>query len=256
LRLRRRGLEDLITLAVSFGATCFLGVIQGMVVAISFSIVVFVFNSTYPQFVEIRRTPGTMEYCRLPQSTSLCRDHFTTSSHARHKVAVKLIRFEAPLWFGNSTVFYDHMLQEVKMAGKGVVLDMSSVPWVDITGGSVLKKVLDRAEACEVFLAFANTSAEVQDMIQSVCRVNTGHFFDSTYEAEAAVERSEPSQPRVYLDMPSDSESEDAVAEPASVLANIPTPTRLGNETKLRERTPSAAGSEEGDLPPARTVDF
>jgi MFS superfamily sulfate permease-like transporter len=44
---------DLLALVIAFGATCFLGVVQGMASAIGFSLVVFVFNSSYPQIVEL-----------------------------------------------------------------------------------------------------------------------------------------------------------------------------------------------------------
>merc|ERR1712196_275578 len=61
-RLKKDGVVDLLALVIAFGATCFLGVVQGMASAIGFSLVVFVYNSSYPQIVELNRSPGTMYY--------------------------------------------------------------------------------------------------------------------------------------------------------------------------------------------------
>merc|ERR1719506_2657558 len=164
-----------------------------MAAAIAFSLVVFVFNSSYPQIVELDRSPGTMYYhpavdtasgrtgC-LPQSTP----------QIRSASQVKVLRFEAPLWFANSARFLDRMLLEIGTQSglKGMVLDMSAVPWVDFSAGVAVKKLLARAKEEDVAIAFAHANNKVKVMIKSVAGLNESSFFETNFDAKLALDGS------------------------------------------------------------------
>merc|ERR1712137_339654 len=96
--LRKKGLQDLVALVTAFAATCFLGVVQGMIIAISFSLVMFIFNSTYPEIVELRRVKGSSNYRANRQTDSkgnAC--GFKLSSTKFSSAPIKVLRFEAAM---------------------------------------------------------------------------------------------------------------------------------------------------------------
>merc|ERR1712157_44720 len=78
------------------------------------------------------------------------------------RVEVKVLRFEAPLWFANAQVLSDRLREESKSKTlRGIVLDMSTVPWMDNTAAQILSKTLGDAEENGVFMVFAATATRV-----------------------------------------------------------------------------------------------
>jgi MFS superfamily sulfate permease-like transporter len=187
VRLRRKGLQDLIALIIAFAGTCFFGVVQGMVFAIMFSLVMFIFNSTYPQIVELRRVPGSMHYEALrPESAAAtCGALSSHATSTRAASGILVLRFESPMWFANITRFSDFVMAQLKAGDiSGLVLDMSGTPSVDPTAGMALKKLLASLAAREVRVAFAATQRDAQAMIRQVCGLNGSLFHETIFDAE------------------------------------------------------------------------
>merc|ERR550532_1686185 len=74
---------------------------------------------------------------------------------------------------------------------KALVLDMSTVPWIDATAATGLNKILDRFEDKDTALLLANTTHDIRQTIRSI-RGNfcDGLFFESIYEAQAFAKES------------------------------------------------------------------
>lgn len=182
-RLRREGFVDLLALIIAFTATCFLGVVQGMASAIGFSLVVFVFNSSYPQIIQLDRQPGTMYYTPAEPQSKYARPPNAASAASASRI--KVLRFEAPLWFANASRFLDRMLLELKAESRinALILDMSTVPWVDFSAGVAIKEVIRRADDNNVEICFAHTNAQVKNMIISLSHVDEASFFASNFDA-------------------------------------------------------------------------
>jgi SulP family sulfate permease len=242
-RLRRNGLVDALALAIAFSATCFLGVVQGMASAIGFSLVVFVFNSSYPQIVELERSPGTTYYspapARTPASDLGC---MCAGKRVSAPLAIKVLRFEAPLWFANSALFLDRMLLELSTTRglKALVLDMSTVPRVDYSAGLAIKKLIDRGDHLGITIVFTHANRKVESMIQMVAGARKSSFFETNYcarmalitifaEAEVPVEdadseeRSEPELDQVFIEIPHP--DTEAVTQGPSGLADLSDPS-------------------------------
>eukprot|EP00928_Gymnodinium_smaydae_P029446 TRINITY_DN22179_c0_g5_i2.p1 TRINITY_DN22179_c0_g5~~TRINITY_DN22179_c0_g5_i2.p1 ORF type:complete len:1271 (-),score=214.93 TRINITY_DN22179_c0_g5_i2:209-4021(-) len=191
-KLRRRGAVDLLQLIIAFMATCTLGVVQGMIIAIGFSIVLFIFHSAYPQIVELSRVRGTMYYdvTRDVEETSSCGFALARSSKGNCRT-IHVMRFEAPMWFANMPRFSDHLLQTLKQGRgriRGVVCEMASVPRMDTTAGMLFVKLLARSKELGASVVFANATAEVEAMLRSTCGLQQDSFYNSIYEAESYLE--------------------------------------------------------------------
>jgi len=189
-KLGRRGLQDLISLLIAFVATCFLGVVQGMMIAIGFSLVVFIFNSSYPEIVEIKRISGSMNYevQRAEEEVSKCGFKVPSKAVSR-PAAIKTLRFEGAMWFANVSHLNDVVLTELKSERlHSLILDMSAVPRIDTTAGAAMKKMLVRAKESGVVIAFAACHNECKTMLQMSCSVPENAFFEQVFEAEIELE--------------------------------------------------------------------
>jgi len=208
VRLGRHGFTDLLALVVAFVATCFLGVVEGMLLAIVVSLVEFVWKSLFPQISELHRSPGSLHYAPAeveePEpfqvvqgmlDRRMSRDQRKlVRSPSSLRATVKVFRFEAPLWFANAVNLSDLLLSELKgVALRGVVLDMSTVPWMDSTAANILKKSLVIAGEKHVMVVFANVNADVKYLLVQVCKVDEEQFFKTLHRAEMAVRAGLPS---------------------------------------------------------------
>jgi SulP family sulfate permease len=201
-RLRDKGRNDLLALCVAFIATAFTGVVAGMMMAIGFSLVVFVFNSAYPPISHLRRESGSMYYeavaaggkkitifgwsFPLPGAIGSFRSSSPDMEENLHPI--KILRFEAPLWFANVNRLSDRITDEILLGVEGLVLDMSTVSWIDVTACTTLKKLIARITEGRVHMVFVNANHEVKHMMQITCDLDESRFFKSLYKAELAAE--------------------------------------------------------------------
>lgn len=191
---------------IAFFATCIFGVIAGIAIAVGFSLVMFILNSTAPPIVELTRAPGTMNYkvksnladnmvYKVKTNKERLRQIFGFGTDAQAAISqerVRVLRLEAPLWFANIALFSEVLLQQLKSPTlKALVLDMSTVPWMDATAATELNKILDRFEDDDTALLLANTTHDIRQTIRSI-RGNfcDGLFFESIYEAWASARES------------------------------------------------------------------
>jgi len=199
VRLRQRGLGDLLSLGFAFACTCFLGVVTGMIVSMGFSLIIFVLNSAYPQILLLQRTPGATTYeaqSAQQSSTDICGfqvqlprlDFSSSKPESDDPTYITILRCEAPLWYANVGRLCDRVLDELLSGTQGIVFDMSNVSWVDVTACSELKTMLARVDDVRVHAVFANTNTEVEYMIKTTCDVQDSRFFRSLYKAEMAAE--------------------------------------------------------------------
>eukprot|EP00928_Gymnodinium_smaydae_P008095 TRINITY_DN12921_c0_g2_i1.p1 TRINITY_DN12921_c0_g2~~TRINITY_DN12921_c0_g2_i1.p1 ORF type:complete len:1278 (+),score=148.53 TRINITY_DN12921_c0_g2_i1:514-3834(+) len=224
VRLGRHGYVDLLALVAAFIATCFLGVVQGMLLAIMVSLMEFVWKSLFPQISELHRAPGSLHYApsteeeqpslsapaALFQRTMTFGEHGKSSQPAKPSLKskrklVKVLRFEAPLWFANATNLSDMLLAELRGSfTRGIVLDMSTVPWMDNTAANILKKVLTDAKEKSVAIAFANANEDVIFFLEEVCGVDKSRILKTVYAAEMALrsELSSAAETKVEVEEP------------------------------------------------------
>lgn len=131
-RVRR---SDIVALVVTFLATLVLGPAAGLGVGVAASIALFLRQSVRPHLPEVGRVPGTNRFRNLARHSGLSTDP-----------AVAILRLDAPLYFANSQAVTDALADVVagRPTLRAVVLDSSSMPWVDYSGVDALAE-LDRA---------------------------------------------------------------------------------------------------------------
>ncbi len=152
-RVRR---SDLVALVATFLATLVLGPATGLGVGAAVSIVVFLRQSARPHLPELGRVPGTARYRNLARHDDAGTDP-----------SVALFRLDAPLYFANSRAVADRIGDAVALRPqlRAVVLDASSLAWIDYTGTEVLAELDDALRAAGVALHLAATRGPVSDVL-------------------------------------------------------------------------------------------
>ncbi len=162
--LRAQPVEGLLSVAAFLGVV-FLGVLEGIVVAIALSLAAFVRHASRPYRTELGRRPGVRGYHDL----------------ARHSEAVRIpgiaiVRFDAPLFFANGTLFADHVRSVVARAGtlpdgspgtkvSTVVLAAEPITDIDSTALDALVELDDALAAQGVRLVLAEVKGPVKDVL-------------------------------------------------------------------------------------------
>lgn len=130
-RLWRTDRRDLAVMFISFGATLEFGVQTGIVIAVVFSLGLFVALNTRPRIEVLGRVRGTVIYQEMGYHNVV---------HIPCRIA-RILKFMAPLFFANAGVLKDRLLEElVQVASapqrkqwRALVVDFSNVSTVDST---------------------------------------------------------------------------------------------------------------------------
>ena len=146
---------DCATMLVTLCMTLILGVANGMLASIGFSVLVFINYAHQPTISRLGRYFGSTEY-----GVKESKKHTMLSGKAGNTwhedgiggrvitiSKVLLLRFEAPLFFANCRtlsrrLFSELQLRSQRKAGRrwiGCVLDLGSVGWADVTAADALK---------------------------------------------------------------------------------------------------------------------
>lgn len=126
--------SDFLMMLTTFVVTLLLGIQEGVLSGVCLSIVLMVYRSSRPHVAELGMIPGTTQYRNV-----------TRFPDAIQYDDILILRFDAPLYFGNAAYFKDTILREtIKEENlELVVLDASSMYDLDSTGIDALIEVIE-----------------------------------------------------------------------------------------------------------------
>jgi SulP family sulfate permease len=157
---------------VTIVGVLWLGMLAGIVLAISLSLLIIVLRAASPSTAILGRMPGTDTY----------RD---TADHADAEVVPGLLvyRFDAPLFFANASRLRDDILDAISVGDppiSAVILDAESIYDIDSTGAQVLDELLDALDERDVTFALARVRTEIRDELAASgieARVGTERIY-------------------------------------------------------------------------------
>jgi high affinity sulfate transporter 1 len=180
-RVRRS--EFLLAASCALGVM-FLGVLQGIVVAVVLS-VVFVFKRAWAPYSAVLgrspEIPGYHDIERYPE--------------VRQVPGMVIVRWSAPLFFANANQFRDRIRELVQTAEeppRWVLVAAEPITDIDTTAGAMLKELDEELNSSGIHLAFAELQSGVRDTIVRYGLLETidqGHLYRSVTEAVHAFER-------------------------------------------------------------------
>jgi len=154
--LRVEPAEGALSLA-AFGGVAFIGVLEGIVVAIALSLVAFVNRAWRPYRAELGRLPGVRGY------------HDLSRHPEGHRIpGIVIVRFDAPLFFANGGMFDDYVRSVVAAAGPDVhtvILAAEPITDIDSTAIDELVELDDHFADAGITLVIAEMKGPVKDQL-------------------------------------------------------------------------------------------
>lgn len=189
LKLARTHPVDAGLLGLTFLATLTLGIEQGIGVGVAASLGVFVLRSTRPHTAVLGRLPGSDVYRNV--------DRYPEAEIDPEVVA---LRIDASFYFGNAAFLKERIegLAAAPKPPRAVVIDASSVNYIDASGAEALDDIARTLEAAHVRLVLAGVKGPVHDVL---CRTGLierlgGNATRGTIAEAMALLQAKPSAPR------------------------------------------------------------
>jgi MFS superfamily sulfate permease-like transporter len=180
-RVRRS--EFVLAAACALGVM-FLGVLQGIVVAVVLSMF-YIFKRAWSPYSTVLGkspdAPGWHDIERYPGSQQV--------------VGLLIVRWSAPLFFANANQFRDRIRELVRAADappRWVLVAAEPITDVDTTAGSMLRDLDLELNSSGIHLAFAELQSGVRDTIVRYGLLETideGHFYPSVTQGVEAFRR-------------------------------------------------------------------
>ena len=180
-RVRRvRPSAVLLSLVASAGVIL-LGVLEGIVVAVVLSILLFFHRNWWPHGEVLGRVPDREGWHSDPGG-----DGF-----AEHPDVV-VFRWEAPLFFANSGIFADQVRDLAQQRRPAwVVLQCEAITDIDVTAADMLERLDHELNAKGVHLAFVELRTRLRDLVHDYGLLTTldrDHFYATIDEALADID--------------------------------------------------------------------
>jgi SulP family sulfate permease len=151
--------RDFFVLMVTFWATLLIGIEQGIVIGMVISVISIIYYSTRPHSAELGRLGETDNFRNVQRYPD-----------AKVRPDVLVFRFDSPLYFTSASSFQELLMQAISQKGsilKHVVLDASSINYIDSSGIHTLKSIAKELGNRGIALHFASTIGPVRDAFKS-----------------------------------------------------------------------------------------
>lgn len=150
LELLKQRRDEFFALLITFISTLFIGIIEGIVIGILFSLLLLVYRTAKPHVAELGRV-GESEYFK-----NIAR----FGDEIQKRKDLLILRFDSQLYFGNTEFFKSEIAQRVadhEEELRAIILNAESINYIDSTGSIVLKNVIKeyRAKGIDFFITGA-----------------------------------------------------------------------------------------------------
>jgi MFS superfamily sulfate permease-like transporter len=181
VRFGRARRSSLALALVAFGGVVLLGVLQGIVLAIALSILMFFKRNWWPHGELLGRVPGSTQW------------HSTTMTPAAiAPPGVLVYRWEAPLFFANSGMFRQQVRALVrKEQPRLLVLQCEAITDIDVTAADMLAGLVAELDRQGVQVAYTELRTRLLELLQRYDLVTVLHrerFYPSVDAALAALD--------------------------------------------------------------------
>ncbi len=184
---------DFFLLLVTFLATLTIGIEKGIGLGIILSLVIVILKTTRPHVAVLANIHGTHFYRNIERF----------GKDVILKEAILIVRFDAQLYFANTTFFKDKLEELVAKKGdklKLIIIDGESMNSLDSSGVHALIDVIDTYQLQNIKIAFSGMKGPVRDVMRKggvIDKISFDHCFMSIQEAVDCYEHqcnNEPSE--------------------------------------------------------------
>lgn len=173
--------DEFVVLLVTFAVTLFIGIPQGILLGVLFSLLLMVYRTSNPHFAVLENIKGSEYYRNVKRfgDEVILRDDLL------------IVRFDAQLYFGNAGFFKRQLFKEVEAKGsklKGVILNAEAINYIDSSSAQMLLNVIKELRSRDVQFYIAGAIGPTRDIIFSsgiIDELRKEYLFVKTNEAVA-----------------------------------------------------------------------
>jgi len=186
IHLWKSNKTDFSLLLITFIATLTIGIEKGIGLGVIVSLAIVIFKTTRPHVAVLARIPGTHFYRNLERFQGTLKP----------KEDVLIVRFDAQLYFANTTFFKDKLEELVFEKGeklKLIIIDGESMNNLDSSGVHTLLEVIELYKSKGIEIAFSGIKGPVRDAMYLggvIDKINFNQYFMSIQEAVDCYESS------------------------------------------------------------------
>tara|TARA_B110001469_G_scaffold115653_1_gene120315 strand:+ start:490 stop:2208 length:1719 start_codon:yes stop_codon:yes gene_type:complete len=172
--------DEFVLLLLTFITTLTVGITAGILSGMLVSLLILLYRISVPHIAVIARIKNTNSFKEV--------DRFET--FIEHRDAILALRMDAPLFFGNTSVFKTTLSQNIQRKGTAlqlVILSMEAINYIDSSGLHLLKQIIEDLQKKEIKLLFSGTSAPINDLLHTsgiVALLGEENIFSQMHEAE------------------------------------------------------------------------
>ena len=171
--------DEFVVLLITFLATLFLGIKEGIFIGMLSSLLLMVYRTSNPHFAVLGNIINSDYYKNIKRFSDEIED----------REDLLIVRFDAQLYFANATFFKSQLLKEVVRKGeplKGVILNAEAINYIDSTAAEMLTKTIHEIHDLGLQFYIAGAIGPTRDIIFSSGIINELHreyLFVKTKEA-------------------------------------------------------------------------
>ena len=173
---------------VASAGVVFFGVLEGILLAVVLSILLFFKRSWWPHGEVLGQ---------LDDRTAWHSDHNGLATHQLPDIVV--YRWEAPLFFANAGMFRQQVRELVReRKPRWVILQCEAITDIDVTAADVLEQLDLELNEQGVNIAFVELRSRLKDLVYDYglfATLDAEHFYGSIEEALAHIERESAADP-------------------------------------------------------------
>ncbi|WP_321826596.1 SulP family inorganic anion transporter [Maribacter dokdonensis] len=150
--------DEFFVMLMTFLITLFIGITQGILIGVLCSLLLMVYRTSKPHFVEIGNIGNSDYYKNVIR--------FADEVVVRNDLLI--VRFDSQLYFGNSAYFKKQLLKHIKAKGpalKGIILNAESINYIDATAADMLTKLIHDIRERELQFYIAGAIGPTRDII-------------------------------------------------------------------------------------------
>ena len=146
---------DFYMLISTFLGTLLIGIMEGIVIGVSLSLLVMIYRTTRPHMAVLGRIPGTEFFKNI--------NRFEEAEEIENTL---IVRFDSRLYFANANYFKESIeqLMNEKENLKLLIIDAQSISNVDSSGMTMLRELLELCTLNKIELAFISVIGPVRDI--------------------------------------------------------------------------------------------
>ncbi len=171
--------DEFILLLVTFLTTVFIGISQGIIFGVLFSLLLLVYRTSKPHIAILGRIKGT--------------DYFKNVNRFSDDIEITedtlVLRFDGQLYFANIDYFKKEVYKNIQRKGKGlkyIIVNAEAINYMDSTAVSLLKQIVEDLRRQGIDLYVAGAIGPIRDILHVsglTDLVGRDNFFVRTVEA-------------------------------------------------------------------------